>query len=80
MTTQKSRGGRRPGAGRPPINGVATVCGSVSLTPDVREYLATLGSVSGQIERLVRHSRGFREWASNRSSRVPQAPDTTGTG
>lgn len=68
-TTKPTHGGKRPGSGRKPINGVATVCSSVSLTPDVREYLRSCeGGISREIERMVRQSRGFREWAATRAA------------
>ena len=66
-------GPRTPGPGkrngRPPVNGVATVCRSYSVTPDVRDYLLSHTSASAEIERLVRGARGFKAWLATRSGK-----------
>lgn len=61
-------GGHRPGAGRPPAYGTATICSSVSITPDVREYLKSCeGGISRELERLVREEAGFQSWLKSKA-------------
>ena len=35
---------------------------SVSLPPEVREYLRTVDNVSSTVENIIRKTKAFREW------------------
>ena len=63
MEVAMGAGGYREGSGRKPLRGVAKVVTSVTLTPEVREYLDQRGMSRGEsIESLVRKTKEFREW------------------
>jgi len=64
MTKKKpeTRGGKRPGAGRPPgPRGTKTGAG-LKLTADVQAFLLTTGNKNEYVDNLIRATKQFREW------------------
>lgn len=66
MTTH---GGKRLGAGRKAPGG-AKVGRTINVTPEVNEYLATVGNLSVAVEKAVRASKQFKQWQSDKSARI----------
>ena len=63
-----TRGGKRKGAGRKPARGVAKATMSITVTPEVLEYLAQREESRGEtIEAAIRRTQAFREWQKTRS-------------
>ncbi len=61
------KGGARPGSGRKPgPNGPRTGT-SVSLTPDVMDYLAQFESRSDKIEEIIRRSKEFKDFLAQKN-------------
>lgn len=62
-----TRGGKRPGAGRPPARGETTENRSISLTPTVWEFLGEQdASAAKTIEDTIRKTKRFRDWETQR--------------
>ena len=59
-----NHGGKRPGAGRPAPDG-AKVVTTISLTPEVKQYLDTRENRSVAVEEAIRQSRQFKQWKAN---------------
>lgn len=60
--TKPTHGGKRAGAGRPPISGEAKVGTTINVTPEVKAYLGTCENQSETVEKAVRQSRQFKQW------------------
>jgi len=65
--SEPTRGGKRKGAGRKPAPaGTAKVAYGTKLTPEVVEYLKSLGNAAVTLDETVRRSKGFREYRNDR--------------
>lgn len=59
----KQNGGKREGAGRKPDRGVRKQPITLSVTPELREYITRVeGEASNLVEDTVRKTKGFRDW------------------
>lgn len=60
-------GGPRTGAGRPAApDNQRKVTTSIRISPELRQYLATMPNVSQEIETIVRRTAAFRRWQETR--------------
>lgn len=67
MPEKSTRGGARPGAGRPSGQHGTKAPITLSLTPDVLAWLETLGtSRSDHVDNALRKTAAFRRWLAER--------------
>ena len=65
MTTNNNHGGKRENAGRRPAGDQPRIITrSVKLTEEEAAYISEVGT--GELWRLLRASKGFREWTKSR--------------
>lgn len=58
------QGGKRKGAGRKPLRGVAKITTSIDVTPELKSYLASRDeSQSEFVETAIRRTKSFRDWS-----------------
>ena len=58
---QETRGGARPGAGRPKT-GTAKVPYTTRIAADVAEYLRSQDNAAAALEDIVRRTKAFKTW------------------
>lgn len=61
MKKKPTRGGARPGAGRPKQE-VTKQAKTLKLDPEVADYLRTTENQTATVEQAIRRSQGFRNW------------------
>lgn len=65
-----THGGAREGAGRKTLTDLSVKLG-IKVSPEVREYLSSLeaGTISDEIDKNIRSSKGFKTWAKQQSGK-----------